>query len=87
MVSPLEEGRLKESRYSDTIIIIRDSTSHKFLPPQLNNMTFQYKVMCDCGFCISSNNMYSYLLTWHDCHLKHIKYRSHNAQNRRSGEM
>ena len=31
--------------------------------------------------------MNSYLLTWRDCHLKRLKDRSHNAQNRRSDEI
>ena len=43
--------------------------------------------MCGCKCCISSNIMHSYLVTWWDCHLRQLKYRSHNVQNRRSGEI
>ena len=31
--------------------------------------------------------MHSYLLTWRNCFLKHLKNRSHNAQNRSSSEI
>ena len=31
--------------------------------------------------------MYFFLLTWRNFHLKHLKYISHNAQNRRSVEL
>ena len=50
-------------------------------------MTSRYKVMCGCDFCISSKIIHSSLLTWKDRCLKHLKYRIHDAQNRRSGEI
>ena len=50
-------------------------------------MTARYKVMCGCECCISAKIMHSSLLTWHDRHIKQLKYRSHNAKNRRSGEL
>ena len=31
--------------------------------------------------------IHSSLLTWRDIHMKHLKDRSHNAQNRKSGEI
>ena len=42
-----------------------------------------------CGFecCISANIIHTSLSTWRDCHLKHLKDRSHNAQNRIPGEI
>ena len=42
--------------------------------------------MCGCECFISSKSIHSYLLVWNGHRLKHLKYRSHNAQNRRSGE-
>ena len=39
----------------------------------------------DC--CISAKIMHSCLLTCNDRRVKHLKDRSHNAQNRRSGEI
>ena len=42
--------------------------------------------MCGCECCISAKIMHSYLITCHN-RLKHLKDKSHNAQNRRSGEI
>ena len=39
MVSPLEEGGLKEASDKDNNIIISDSTLQNIPPPQLKNMT------------------------------------------------
>ena len=39
MVSPLEEGELKEARYEDNNIIISGSNLQNILPPQLNKIT------------------------------------------------
>ena len=50
-------------------------------------MAYRYKVMCSYECCISSKSIYSSLLTWRDNFLKHLKYRSHNAQKRRSGKI
>ena len=58
MVSPPEEGVLKEARYEDNNIIISDSTLQKILPPQLKNMTSRYRVMCGCECCISAKGMH-----------------------------
>ena len=46
MVGPPEEDGLKEAGDSDRNIIISYSTLFNVLPPQLKNMTSQYKVMC-----------------------------------------
>ena len=35
--------------------------------------------MCGCDCCISSKSMHSYLLTWSNSRLRHLKDRSHNA--------
>ena len=43
--------------------------------------------MCGCECCISAKIMHSSLLTWSNRCLKHLKDRSPNAQNRRSGEI
>ena len=87
MVSPPEEGGLKEARDSYNHIIISDSTLRNILPPQLKNMTPQYKVICGCDCCISSKVMNSSLLTWRNYRLKHLRDKIQNAQNRRSGEI
>ena len=46
---------------------------HILLPPQLNNMTVQYNVICGCECCISSKSINSYLSPWRDCFLKILK--------------
>ena len=53
MVSPKEEGELKEAIDTDNNIIISESTLLNILPPQLKEMTLIYKVMCGCECCIS----------------------------------
>ena len=58
MVSPPEEGGLKEAIDADNNIIISDSTLRKILPPQLNNMAYQYKGMCGCECYISAKIMH-----------------------------
>ena len=62
MVSPPEEGGLKETRGEDNKIIISDSKLPNIIPPQLKNLTSQYKVMCGCQRCISYKSMHSSLL-------------------------
>ena len=85
-IPPSEVG-LKEERDSDNNIIISDSTLRKIIPPQLKKMYEWYKIMCGCECCIYAKNMPSSLLTRRDCHLKQLKNRRKNTQNRRSGEI
>ena len=87
MMSPPEEGGIKEARDADTNITISDSTLRKILPPQLKTVIYRYKVMCCCECCIYVKSMHSYPLTWRNFHLKHLKDRSHNAQRIRPGEI
>ena len=87
MVITQEEGRLKKVIYEDNNITIIDSTLRNILPPRRKKMNSQYKVMCGCECCIYSKIIHYYLLTWHDSHMKHLKYGSQNAQNRRSIEI
>ena len=87
MVSRPEEGRIKEARDEDNNIIIFYSTLRNILPPQLNNTTFRYEVMCGCECCISTKIIHSYLLTRRYICLKHLNDKSHNAQNIRPGEI
>ena len=84
---PLEQVWVNKERNAENNIIIIDSTLRKILPSQLKNMTDKYKVMCSCGCFISAKIIHFSLLTWSDCHLKHLKDRSHNSKNRRSGEI
>ena len=62
MVSPPEVGGLKEARDAYNNIIIVDSNVHNILPPQLNIMASQYKVVCGCKCCLSAKSMHSSLL-------------------------
>ena len=50
-------------------------------------MNYQYKSLCGCECCISSKIIHLSLLEWRDCHIKHLKDRSHNAQYRRYGHL
>ena len=87
MVSPAEEGGLKEERDSENISIIGDSTLRNILPPQLKNMTSRYKVICGCECCLSFKSMNFSLLIWVDSCLKQLKDISQNAQKRSAGEI
>ena len=44
MMSPLEEGELKEAIYAENNIIISPSTLCKVLPPHLKNMSSCYNL-------------------------------------------
>ena len=46
-------GGLKDARNKDGNIIISYSTLCSLLPPQLKQMSEQYKIMCGCECCIS----------------------------------
>ena len=87
MVSPPEEGGMKEASYKENNMIVIDSTLVNILPPQLKNMTSLYKVMCGCGCCISSKRTHSSFLPWYEYFLKKLKDQICNVQNRSSGEM
>ena len=84
MVSPPEEGLLKEERDAKDKIIISNSSLRNILTPQPKNMNVQYKLMYGYKCCISAKIMHSSLLKWCVNHLKQLKYRSTNAQNRTS---
>ena len=47
-VSLPEDGGFKEARDAETNIIFSDYTLQSILPPQLKNMSAQYKVICGC---------------------------------------
>ena len=68
------------------LIFISDSTLRLLLSPQFKKMSARYKIMCGCECCISAKSIHSSLLYWRDRHLKKLKYKSQNAQSRRSGE-
>ena len=61
MVSPPEEGGLKEAMDTNNNIIISYSTLRNIIPPQIKIMTLLYKVMCGCGCFISSKSMHASL--------------------------
>ena len=86
-MSPTEEGVLNKARDAEDNTIIIHSILRNILTPQVNNITSQYKVMCGCECCISAKIIQLPMITWCYCYLKHLKYISHNVQNRRSGEL
>ena len=57
LVSDPNDGGLKDARDEDNTIIISDSTLHSLLPPQLKQMSAQYKIMCGCECCISAKSI------------------------------
>ena len=72
MVSPIEEGGIKEAREKYSNIIISDTTLRKILPPLVKKITSRYKVMCGCECCIATKRFHCSLLTWRDRHMKHL---------------
>ena len=86
LVSDPNNGGLKYARDEDGMIIISDYTLRSLLPPQLKQMSAQYKFMCGCECYISSKSIHSSLLSWRYRYLEKLKDRSQNAQIRRSGE-
>ena len=87
MVSPPEEGVLKEEIDSDNNITISDYTLISIMPPQRNHMYARYKVICGCECYTSTKNIHSLLISCHDPYLNKLKDLSQNSQNRRSGKM
>ena len=53
LVSDPNYGGLKDARDEDGKIIISDSTFRSLLPPQLEQMSARYKIMCGCECYIS----------------------------------
>ena len=70
LVSYPNDGSIKDGRDEDDIIIISDSTLRSLVPPQLKQMSSQYKVVCVCKCCISAKSIHLSLLSWHDRYLK-----------------
>ena len=58
MVSIPEYVAIKEARVKENSIIILCYMLHKILPPQLKNMSAQYKVMSDSECFISSKSVH-----------------------------
>ena len=86
LVSDTHDGGLKNARDEYGKIIISESTLRSLLPPQLKQISAQYKVMCGCECCIYAKSVHSSLLSWCDRYLKKLKYQIQNTQKRRSGE-
>ena len=66
LVSDPNDDGLKDSRDENGKIIISDSTLLLLLPPQLNQISASYKIMCGCEFFISAKSIHSSLLSWRD---------------------
>ena len=79
MVSPPEEGILKEERDAEDKIIISDSTLREILPPQLKEMTAQYKLIYACKCYIYAKTIHLSFLTCFYYHLKQLKYIGNNS--------
>ena len=73
MISPTEEGGLKEAIEEENNITINDSTLCNIIPPQLKNMSECYKVICGCQCLISDKIMHSSLLSLCSRYLKKLK--------------
>ena len=87
MVITPEEFGLEEELYVDNNNTILNSTICNIFPSQQKNMSAWYKLMCGCECYITVKSMNSFLLTRCDNNMKQLKDKSHNAQNRRSGEI
>ena len=82
MVITPDDSRLKEARDKDNNIIIRYYTLRNILPPQMNQMTSQYKFMYGYECRVSAKSIYSPLLTCCDRHTNQLKDIIHNTQYR-----
>ena len=78
---------MEEEWYKQNSINIGESVIIYILPHKLRNISSNHKVMCGCDCCISAKGIHPPLLTWINYYLKKLKYRSHNDQKRRYGEM
>ena len=56
------------------------------MPPQLKQISAQYKVIFGCECCIYDKSIHASLLSWRDRYLEELKYQIQNSQNRRSYE-
>ena len=86
LVSDPNYGGLKDARDEDDNIIISDSNFCSLLPPQFNQMSARYKVVCGCECFIYTKRIHAPLLSWHDRYLKKLKDQIQNSQSRSSGE-
>ena len=73
LVRDTNDCGLKDTRDEDNNIIISDYTLRSLLPPQLKQISTQYKVMCGCECCITDKIIHSLLLSWSDSYLKKMK--------------
>ena len=80
MMIPPKDSGLQEARYVKNKIINIDCTLQSILPPQLNNVSAQYKVMCGCECCISAKIIHPSLLSWHDRYFRKLDDISKNSQ-------
>ena len=62
-MSDTNDGGIKDDRDEDDNIIISDSTFRSLFPPQLKQISSQYKVMCGCECWISAKSIHSSLLS------------------------
>ena len=58
LVSDPNDGGIKDAMDEYDDIIIRDSTLHSLLPPQLKQISSRYKFMCGCEFFISAKTIH-----------------------------
>ena len=63
-------GGLNEARDENNYIIISDSTLRTLLPPQLKQISEQYRVVCGCECCIYYKSIHASLISWRYRYLK-----------------
>ena len=70
LLSGPNDGGLKDAKDEDDNIIISNYTLRSLFPPQLKQISAQYKVMCGCEYFISAKIIHSSLISWRDRYLK-----------------
>ena len=59
LISDPNDGGLKDARDEDDNIIISNYTLRSLFPPQLKQISAQYKVIRGCECCISTKSIHS----------------------------
>ena len=62
---------------------ISDSTLRLLLPPQLKQMSAQYKVMCGCECCIYSKHIHASLLSWRYRYFKAKMFKTEGLEKKK----
>ena len=87
LVSDPNYGVLKHARDEDNNIIISDLIFRSLLPPQLEQISARYKVICGCECCIYAKSIHSSLISWRDRYLKKLKDQIQNDKKLKSSHL